>query len=328
MIGNSDNHLFRCLYISCIRYATIRIQKLEEAGRLTRHGRFTNWKDLTVPQFCGFLSIILNMGIIQLPEIEDYWKSNWISEIPFFGHVMPRDRFEQIFWMFHVSHSPTPHAPRKIDKIQQFLYHLIAKFQSSYLPGRNLAIDETMIGFRGRFGARQYMPQKPTKWGIKAFTMADSDNGYLLNVLVYTGRETLEESTTDTSLPQPARVVMHLIDPYLDKGHHLFTDRYYTSIPLADALKARSTAFTGTCNKNRMGLPAAIRGPLKLTHDEILPFRDGRLLCLAWRPCMEGCKAKNSSYYVEYRVILHGSDSKSPKQTLPPGSEATCSRYL
>ena len=103
-----------------------------------------------------------------------------------------------------------------------------------------------MVGFRGRFGAKQYMPNKPVKYGIKAFTMADSKNGYVLNVLPYTGRDTLQEASTEyVDLPQPARIVLHLIELYLNKSHHVFTDRYYTSIPLAQALTGRCTSFTG-----------------------------------------------------------------------------------
>jgi len=45
------------------------------------------------------------MGIIRLPELEDYWKTSWVVVIPFFSGVMARDRFESIFWMLHVSHS-------------------------------------------------------------------------------------------------------------------------------------------------------------------------------------------------------------------------------
>lgn len=235
-----------------------------------------------MPELRGFLALIINMGIIQVPEIEDYWKTGRVSEIPFFRTIMPRDRFEQIFWMLHVSHSTSQH-PKKIDKVKIFLDLLIPKFQSSYYPSQNIAVDETMVGFRGRFGARQYMPQKPTKWGIKAFTMADSTNGYLLNILVYTGAETLADSPTDESLPQPARVVVHLMEPYLDKGHHVFIDRYYNSIPLVRALEIRGTVVTGTCNKNRVGLPDSIRKPRKFSDNEVFAFRDGTLLCLAWR---------------------------------------------
>ena len=38
----------------------------------------------------------------------------------------------------------------------------------------------------------------------------------------------------------------------------MFTDRYYTSIPLAQALADRSTSFTGTSMRNRAELPDPI----------------------------------------------------------------------
>jgi hypothetical protein len=39
------------------------------------------------------------------------------------------------------------------------------------MPGRELAVDEAMIGFKGRFILKQYLPGKPTKWGIKAWVL-------------------------------------------------------------------------------------------------------------------------------------------------------------
>ena len=91
------------------------------------------------------------------------------------------------------------------------LDRLIRKFQDSYAPSRNLAIDETMLCFRGRFAGKLYMPKKPVKWGIKSFTLSDSSNGYVLNTLLYTGTKTMDTANQEHStLPQPARVVMHL----------------------------------------------------------------------------------------------------------------------
>ena len=71
-----------------------------------------------------------------------------------------------------------------------------------------MAVDETMVGFRGRFGPKQYMPKKPVKYKrIKAFTLADSGEEYVLNILLYTGTETLTVINPEFSqLPQPAQV--------------------------------------------------------------------------------------------------------------------------
>jgi len=128
------------------------------------------------------------------------------------------------------------------------------------------------------------MPKKPVKWGIKAFSLADSRNGYMLNTLVYTGAETLDcASPSYASLPQPARVVMYLMRKYLYKGYHLFTDRYYTSIPLAKALHHAQTALTGTVQRDKIDLPDDIRAGVHLRGGDVRALRAEQLMCLAWR---------------------------------------------
>jgi len=42
----------------------------------------------------------------------------------------------------------------------------------------------------------QYMPAKPTKWGIKTFAICNT--GYALKVLIYTGKETFVVNTAST----------------------------------------------------------------------------------------------------------------------------------
>jgi len=118
-----------------------------------------------------------------------------------------------------------------------------------------------MVGFHGRFGPKQYVPDKPTKYGIKAWLRVSMDM-FMTSLCIYTGSDTLASANPDYStLPQPARVVLPLLGDYMysDKGHRVFTDRYYTIIPLALTLKEHSTGFTGTSMKNRVGLPDEIR---------------------------------------------------------------------
>jgi len=74
---------------------------------------------------------------LQVPEIEDYWKTSWNSSIPFFGNLMPRDRFLEIFWLLHISHPDPSHPEKKIDKIRALLELLLAKFQHYFYPSQN-----------------------------------------------------------------------------------------------------------------------------------------------------------------------------------------------
>ena len=233
----------------------------------------------------GFLAAVINMGIMKLPDVEAYWKTSWVSEIPFFRKLIPRNRFQEIFWLLHVS-QPDPSLPaKKIDKVKQLLELLLPKFREHYYPSKNLAIDETMIKFRGRFGAKQYCPMKPVKWGIKTFTVADAANGYLLDTLVYTGAETLADADPSfQTLPQPAQIVMHLMRHYLESNHHLYTDRYYSSIPLTQTLASHGTSFTGTVMRNRIDLPDPIRAKsFQLKQGEHISYRCGQLMVTAWR---------------------------------------------
>ena len=233
----------------------------------------------------GFLAIVLNMGLLQQPEIEDYWSTAWSNNVPFFSSLMARNRFEAIFWQLHIGKEPLDQPQRRIHKVKSFLDALVGRFQACYTAGREVAIDETMVGFRGRFGPRQYMPQKPTKWGIKAYTMADSSNGYMLNILLYMGRETLldVQPPPPQHLPIPAKVVLSLMTPYLDRGHHLYCDRYYSSIPLVQELEKHDTAFTGIINRNRVDLPNEVRLRKTMKKGEVKAYRCGNLLVMAWR---------------------------------------------
>ena len=41
------------------------------------------------------------------------------------------------------------------------------KFTPVYIPGCELAVYEAMIGFKGRFLLKHYLPGKSTKWGSR-----------------------------------------------------------------------------------------------------------------------------------------------------------------
>jgi len=63
----------------------------------------------------------------------------------------------------------------------------------------------------------------------------------------------------------------------------MFTDRYCTSVPLAQALSERKTAFTGTSNKNRAELPDKICQLSSMKGGEVIAYHTPKLLALAWQ---------------------------------------------
>ena len=79
-----------------------------------------------------------------------------------------------------------------------------------------------MIKFKGRLLFKQYMPKKPTKWGIKCFSLNESDTGYTCAWQIYTGSQSQTETTADSErqseadhparVPLPGQVVLELLN--------------------------------------------------------------------------------------------------------------------
>ena len=197
------------------------------------------WKMVTVDEMKGFVAVILNMGVIQLRCIKDYWSTKHTTDLPFFRSVFSRDRFFEIFRLLHVGDVT---STLKRSKIQPLLDRLCPIFKSLYSLSQHVAIDESMITFKGRVGFRQYLKGKPHPWGIKAFVLADSTSGYVHNMCIYYGKET---TLLQPELPHTVRVVLTLMEGLHNMGYDLYVDRFYNSPLLAMELKKIGITVTG-----------------------------------------------------------------------------------
>lgn len=68
---------------------------------------------------------------------------------------------------------------------------LMKRLKSTYVPNREIAVDEFLIAYKGRLGWRQYMPNKRARFGIKIFQCSESGRGYIWNSFIYTGKGTI-----------------------------------------------------------------------------------------------------------------------------------------
>jgi len=92
----------------------------------------------------------------------------------------------------HLHDNETPEVAGQHDKLKKLDY-LDKKFPYNFIPNENATIDESMIKFKGRLSFRQYLPAKPTQWGVKLWNLADSVTGYMHRFQVYTGKEDRQE---------------------------------------------------------------------------------------------------------------------------------------
>ena len=84
-------------------------------------------------------------------------------------------------------------------------------------------------------------------------------------------------SSCNDNLPLLAKVVVTVAEKYFGKGHHIYADRFYSSVPLADELEKKDTGYTGTIISNRKQLPIAVRkNMVKLRRGETRAWRNGK----------------------------------------------------
>ena len=172
-------------------YAT---QYFEDNPNIPPRSRLKFWdrRDHTTAEFYQYLAINTVMGIIQYPKLEDYWSQSWPFASSMISSIMSRDRFSLIQKFLHVNDN-RKQAQRNepnydpIYKIRLLITSVISNFQQNYQLGREVSLDEAVISFKGRIWFLQYMPKKPNKWGLKAFSVADAKTGYTYNWKLYAG---------------------------------------------------------------------------------------------------------------------------------------------
>lgn len=157
------------------------------------------------------------MGLVHLPSLFDYWSKDPIFHYQMIASRITRTRFLEISKYLHfadnltLAQSGTP-GYDKLGKIRSILEQLTNQFQSTYNLNKEVAIHEAMIKFKGRSTMKQYLPMKPIKRGLKVWVLADSTNGYVSRLEVYTGKD---GSRTEHGLG--ANVVTTLCDQIKNK---------------------------------------------------------------------------------------------------------------
>ena len=225
------------------------------------------------------------MGMLRLPQIRDYWATDDIISTPWFPSIMSRDRFVEILRYLHLVDTSLQKKKGKdgydvLFKIRPLIDHFSAIFPCYYEPAQQLSVDEMMVGTRCRISFLQYLLKKPTKFGIKVFVNSEAKTGYVLTFQIYTGKVSSSEESSSKGVGH--RIVMELLQPYLGKGHWVFTDNFYSSPTLFLDLLKSNTYATGTAKSNRKDFPEALKSDAKMDVGSYQFATSGQLVAAWW----------------------------------------------
>lgn len=230
---------------------------------LAHNSRIKEWYSTDINEIITFFGILIYMGVVVLPKIENYWMKNSTYTSSAISQVMSRNRYQLILFMVHFS-SIEVIPNNKIYKVQESIDILKRNFKKQRIPGSKITIDESIIPFMGRLNLKQFLPDKRNRFGVKVFKCCEI-YGYIYDFILYSGKEYKNFMNTNLSY----NVVVNLTLDYLNAGRTIFTDNFYTSIPLAKFLLFHDTNLIETIKRKRKHIPKELNSK-KLKKNEIV----------------------------------------------------------
>lgn len=136
--------------------------------------------------------------------------------------------------------------------VREIWDELIEHCKDLYKPGSYVTIDEQLLGFRGRCPFRMYIPNKPSKYGLKIVMVCDVSTKYMINATPYLGK-----STQSNGMPLGEYFVKTLTEPIYRSNRNITMDNWFTSIKIADDLlkSPYNLTIVGTIRSNKREIP-------------------------------------------------------------------------
>ncbi|XP_049873098.1 piggyBac transposable element-derived protein 4-like isoform X1 [Pectinophora gossypiella] len=201
-----------------------------------------------------FIGILTYMSVIHYPSIRLYWSDKYgYASIK---NAMTCKRFEKIKSIIHFNdnnkHLPQNHPQHdKLHKVRPIISHLNEKF-ATIPPPQRLAVDEQVCASKIHHYMKQYLPNKPHKWGFKLYVIC-SIYGFAHQFEVYCGEENKTILPGEPDLGVIGNTVVRLARIVPRRVNHIiYFDNYYTSLPLVSYLYKQGIYSLGTVQLNRL----------------------------------------------------------------------------
>jgi len=133
------------------------------------------WEPISLEELKTFIAIVLYVGMKRQPNVKTYWhKKGSIFHCPTISSLMSHNRYQLFTRCLHITNPSTYVRDKtmpgynKMGQVRWLINAIHKNCMKSWNVGKFVTIDEMMICYKGTYClARQYMPQKPLKWGLK-----------------------------------------------------------------------------------------------------------------------------------------------------------------
>lgn len=119
-------------------------------------------------------------------------------------------------------------------------------------------MDERILASKHHYsGIRQLIRDKPIRFGLKLWVLADSITGYKYEFFVYLGKKRTEINNRTKGLAY--NVVMELSKKLVNQGYRIYTDSFYTTQHLATDLLQKKTYLIVAVKRTSSALPQCLK---------------------------------------------------------------------
>lgn len=202
----------------------------------------------------AFIGVLILSGYVPLPRRKMYWGRERDTHNELVTKAISRDKFDFVMKNIHFQDNNNLDTSDKFAKLRPLFQHLNVKFLEHGKLELTHSVDEAMVPYYGRHGAKQFMKGKPIRYGYKLW-MGTSRLGYVYWFEPYQGIST-NISVSYAEYGVWAGVVLEYADAIRRKWPveciHLFFDNFFTSIPLIEILTEKQFYATGTVRENRL----------------------------------------------------------------------------
>lgn len=227
---------------------------VEQTNLYAKQQNISTTFNCTVEEMRKYIAILIFTSVFRYPNIRSYWGQHSLEAV---RESMRVNRFEEIRSHLHfadVSKRPSKESENydPLYSIRDIVNHFNMKFSSIPMIQR-LCVDEQMCSTKmKKTNIRQYMPNKPHKWGFKLFVLCDT-NGFSYAFEIYCGAGDNKVPQGAPDLGASSNIVIRLSRGIPDFANHvLYFDNFYTSLGLMVYLRSRGIHSLGTIRANRI----------------------------------------------------------------------------
>ena len=178
-----------------------------------------------------------------------YWEMSSDSRNTIVASLFTRNRFLDVLQYLHLANNNNLNPSDKFSKVNPLFKMIHEGCLQNFIPERNVNIDESMVLYYGCHGCKQYIQNKPIKFGYELWVAA-TPLGYAIQFYPCAGKD--DNYNKDIGLGGSVVMTLMLKLPTVPKSNdHVVMDNFFTSPSLLRLLKGNGMAATGTVRANR-----------------------------------------------------------------------------